>query len=208
MPMSRSASECTGDFPFGIRTQSLRFTRAGNPAPGIVARRKSSIDRSAIDVMINSGGHQITIGGSGPLFGCALSGRRINPANILFWDGSADLFYLRSPEPAPVGANVDPLGLRMGARVFPEAFPTLGPVTAPVVPGVLHVGVLFTDEPTDGATDEPTDGATTDPPPKVCASASVLVRANAVASAIVVSFMVVSFLFRQGTIPASVLSFH
>ena len=74
-------------------------------------------------------------------------------------------FYLRSPEPAPVGANVDPLGLRMGARVFPEAFPTLGPGTAPVVPGVLHVGVLFTDEPTDGATDEPTDGATTDPPP-------------------------------------------
>src|ERR1700704_5070637 len=201
MPMSRSASECTGDFPFGIRTQSLRFTRAGNPAPGIVARRKSSIDRSAIDVMINSGGHQITIGGSGPLFGCALSGRRINPANILFWDGSADLFYLRSPEPAPVGANVDPLGLRMGARVFPEAFPTLGPVTAPVVPGVLHVGVLFTDEPTDGATDEPTDGATTDPPPKVCATASVLVRENAVASAIVVSFMVVSFLFGQGTIP-------
>jgi prepilin-type processing-associated H-X9-DG protein len=158
--------------------------------------------------MINSGGHQITIGGSGPLFGCALSGRRINPANILFWDGSADLFYLRRPEPAPVGANVDPLGLRMGARVFPEGFPTLGPGTAPVVPGVLHVGVLFTDEPTDGATDEPTDGATTDPPPKVCASASVLVRANAVASAIVVSFMVVSFLFRQGTIRASVRSFH
>jgi hypothetical protein len=25
MPTSRSASECTGDFPFGIRTQSLRF---------------------------------------------------------------------------------------------------------------------------------------------------------------------------------------
>ena len=129
-----------------------------------------------------------------------MRGRRINPANILFWDGSADLFYLRSPEPAPVGANVDPLGLRMGARVFPEAFPILGLVTALVVPGVLHVGVLFTDE--------PTDGATADPPPKVCASASVLVRANAVASAIVVSFMVVSFLFRQGTIPASVLSFH
>jgi len=49
----------------------------------------------------------------------------------------------------------------MGARVFPEAFPILGLVTALVVPGVLHVGVLFTDEPTD----EPTDGATTDPPP-------------------------------------------
>ena len=74
-------------------------------------------------------------------------------------------FYLRSPEPAPVGASVDPLGLGMGARVFPETFPTLGAGTAPVVPGVLHVGVLFTDEPTDGATDEPTDGATTDPPP-------------------------------------------
>jgi hypothetical protein len=106
-----------------------------------------------------------------------------------------------------VGANVDPLGLRMGARVFPEGFPTLGPGTAPVVPGVLHVGMLFTDEPTDGATDEPTDGATTDPPPKVCASANVLVRANAVASAIVVSFMAVSFLFRRRTTPSFILSF-
>ena len=36
-----------------------------------------------------------------------------------------------------MGANVDPLGLRMRARVFPEAFPILGLVTALVVPGVL-----------------------------------------------------------------------
>jgi len=82
-----------------------------------------------------------------------------------------------------VGANVDPLGLRMGARVFPEAFPTLGPGTAPVVPGVLHVGVLFTDEPTDGATDDPF------PESPACASANVLGRAKTVASTIVVSFM-------------------
>jgi hypothetical protein len=33
--------------------------------------------------------------------------------------------YLRSPDPGLVGINVDPLGLRMGARVFPEAFPTI-----------------------------------------------------------------------------------
>jgi hypothetical protein len=79
-----------------------------------------------------------------------------------------------------VGANVDPLGEPLGARVFPEAF-LPGPIAAPVV-----------DEPTGGAT----DGATPEPLPEspLCASANVLVRANAVASMIVLSFMVGSFL--------------
>ena len=85
----------------------------------------------------------------------------------------------------------------MGASVFPEAFPTiLGLVIGATGKVVLHVGVLFTYEPTDGETYEPTDGATDDPYPEVpaCASAAVPERANAVANTIVVSFMVVSFL--------------
>jgi hypothetical protein len=70
---------------------------------------------------------------------------------------------------------------------------------------LLHVGTAFV-EPTDGHTYDPTDGATTDPYPAVpacpwvatddpsvvaCAMAAVLKRAKAVASPIVVSFMVV-----------------
>ena len=43
-----------------------------------------------------------------------------------FEDYIRDEFYLRSPEPGPVGVNVDPLGEALGARVFPEGFPTLG----------------------------------------------------------------------------------
>jgi len=34
--------------------------------------------------------------------------------------------YLLKPEPAPTGANVDPLGLGPGARLFPEMFPEAG----------------------------------------------------------------------------------
>jgi hypothetical protein len=64
-------------------------------------------------------------------------------------------------------------------------------------PVFLQVGTTFV-EPTVPPY-EPTDGATTDPYPSVpgiCASANVLVRVNAVASAIVVTFMVVSFVLR------------
>jgi hypothetical protein len=75
-------------------------------------------------------------------------------------------------------------------------------------PVLLHVGTAFV-EPTDGHTYDPTDGATTDPYPAVpacpwvatddpaamaCAMAAVLKRAKALASPIVVSFMVVAFL--------------
>src|SRR5665213_2655318 len=38
-PISRSTSEWSGDLPAGIRTQSLRLTCAGKPAPAIVAKR-------------------------------------------------------------------------------------------------------------------------------------------------------------------------
>ena len=62
-------------------------------------------------------------------------------------------------------------------------------------PVFLHVGTTFVEPTVVGY--EPTDGCTTDPYPSVpgiCASASVLVRLNAVASAIVVAFMIVSFI--------------
>jgi hypothetical protein len=64
-------------------------------------------------------------------------------------------------------------------------------------PVFFQLGATF-DEPTVDWY-EPTEGATTDPYPSVpvvCAIATVLVRANAVASAIVVTFMAVSFAFR------------
>jgi hypothetical protein len=61
-------------------------------------------------------------------------------------------------------------------------------------PVFLHVGTASA-EPTGGHAYDPTEGWTTDPYPSVpvvCANASVLVRANAVASVIVVTFMAVS----------------
>jgi hypothetical protein len=81
------------------------------------------------------------------------------------------------------------------AEEFPDALRTLvrgrddtaGPV-------FLQVGATF-DEPTL-VPYEPTEGATTEPYPSVpvvCASANELVRVSAVASAIVVTFMVISF---------------
>jgi hypothetical protein len=71
------------------------------------------------------------------------------------------------------------------------------PGRAAAGPVFLQVGTTFV-EPTEVGYD-PTEGATTDPypsVPEVCASAIVLVRVSAVASAIVVIFMVVSFTFR------------
>jgi hypothetical protein len=61
----------------------------------------------------------------------------------------------------------------------------------------LHVGTVLV-VPTEGEVNEPTEGAVTvpyPPSPGACARANVLVRVNAVANAIVVSFMSVSFLF-------------
>ena len=62
-------------------------------------------------------------------------------------------------------------------------------------PVFLHVGATFV-EPTEPWYD-PTEGATTDPYPSVpvvCASANVLVSVSAVASAMVVTLMVVTFM--------------
>jgi hypothetical protein len=62
-------------------------------------------------------------------------------------------------------------------------------------PVFLHVGTTF-EEPMEVWYD-PTEGATTDPYPSVpvvCASAKVLVSVNAVASAMVVTLMVVIFM--------------
>ena len=101
-------------------------------------------------------------------------------------------FYLRGLERGAVGAGVDWPGEGMGATVLPKALPAfIGPGGAAAGPVVLHVGVSFTVEPTDGATYEPTDGATVDPYPEgpACASANVLGRAKTVASTIVLSFM-------------------
>ena len=93
--------------------------------------------------------------------------------------------YLRSPAAGVVDV----------AKEFMEDARRLGRAAAG--PVFLQVGTTF-DEPTE-VEYEPTDGATTDPypsVPEVCASAIVLVRASAVTSAIVVIFMVVSFIFR------------
>ncbi len=94
--------------------------------------------------------------------------------------------YLLSPEPAPVGANVDPLGEALGAREFPDGSlalfgpilePAALPVVLPVADGLLVAGELPAAVPT----------------PPLCANANVLESAKVVASAMVVSFMVVSF---------------
>lgn len=84
--------------------------------------------------------------------------------------------------------------------MLPKALPTvLGAGIGAAGPVVLHVGVAFTDDPIGGATYEPTDGATLDPYPDspACANANVLVSVNADASAIVVSFMVLSFVVKD-----------
>lgn len=100
--------------------------------------------------------------------------------------------YRLSPEPGPVGVSVDPLGEAPAPRVLPDGFltlaepvaePDVAPVpTRPVVlaePVVVPVAGLLTPAPTDA-------------PPDVlllCANANVLDSANAVARAMVWSFM-------------------
>jgi hypothetical protein len=108
---------------------------------------------------------------------------------------------LLRPEPGPVGVNVDPLGEPLGASVFPEGFVVaLGPLVRPTVePGGLAIEVPFTDEPAPEVppvAEEPAEVPPAVPPaapPLLWASAKVLESASAPANAIVVSFMVVSF---------------
>jgi hypothetical protein len=88
------------------------------------------------------------------------------------------------------------LGTPIGAKLFPKALPTVGALGRGAAgPVFLHVGTTFVEPTVAGY--EPTEGATTDPYPAVpsaCASANVLVRVKAVASAIVVIFMRCPFL--------------
>jgi hypothetical protein len=101
------------------------------------------------------------------------------------------------PEPGPVGVNVEPLGEEFGPSVLPEGLAVLlGFVTAPPAPE-LPVVVPFVDEPVvvplaaePPAVELPPAEPLEEPP--LCASANVLESAKAVASAIVVSFIVVS----------------
>jgi hypothetical protein len=97
-------------------------------------------------------------------------------------NAGSSFFYLRAPDACSVGA---------GAGIGEKAGLLGGVAAGPVF---LHVGTASV-EPTGGHAYDPTEGCTTDPYPSVpvvCANASVLVRANAVASAIVVTFMAAS----------------
>jgi hypothetical protein len=101
------------------------------------------------------------------------------------------------PEPEPVGASVEPLGEALGPRVFPDGLWVLfGEVTeAPAVPVVLPFDVepvaLPLAAPPPDAELPPAAPPAAAPP--ACPSAKVLESAKAVANAIVLSFMVVSF---------------
>jgi hypothetical protein len=53
--------------------------------------------------------------------------------------------YLLKPEPAPVGANVDPLGLGPGARLFPEMLPEAGLGVVIETSGDETVGIVGID---------------------------------------------------------------
>jgi hypothetical protein len=114
--------------------------------------------------------------------------------------------YLLVPEPGPVGVNVEPLGEEFGPSVLPEGLAVLfGLVTAPPAPE-LPVVVPFLEEPVvvplaaePPAVELPPAEPLEEPP--LCASANVLESAKAVASAIVVSFIVVS-LFSDDRITA------
>jgi hypothetical protein len=97
-------------------------------------------------------------------------------------------FYLRTPDAPIVGAAP---GTPIGAKVLPKALPAAGALGRGAAgPVFRHVGTTVVEPTVAGY--EPTEGATTDPYPAVpsaCASANVLVRVKAVASAIVVTFM-------------------
>jgi hypothetical protein len=110
--------------------------------------------------------------------------------------------YLPRPEPGPLGVRVDPLGEGFGASVFPDGFMVLfglvptEPVE-PTEPAARPVVLPFMDEPTVDPLAAVPPAAELPPaaPPALplCASANVLESANAVASAIVLSFMISSF---------------
>jgi hypothetical protein len=96
-----------------------------------------------------------------------------------------------------VGVNVDPLGEALGPSVLPDGLWVLfGLMTGAVVvdPAVLPVVVPLVDGPVmvPLAADPPAAELPPVEPLPLCASARLLESANAAASAIVVSFIVVS----------------
>jgi hypothetical protein len=106
---------------------------------------------------------------------------------------------LLRPEPGPVGVSVDPLGEEPAPMVLPDGLVVVvepgaverdAPEPVVVLPEV-PMPVPLTDEPVLAPPDA--EPAPAEPPP-LCASANVLVSARAVASAIVETFMVASFL--------------
>ena len=111
------------------------------------------------------------------------------------------LIHLPVPDPGPVGPNVDPLGDALGPSVLPDGlwvlfgFMMTGPLV--VEPAVLPVVVPFIDDPVlvPLAAGLPAVELPPAEPALLCANANVLERANAVASAIVVSFMITSLVF-------------
>jgi hypothetical protein len=114
--------------------------------------------------------------------------------------------YLLTPDPGPVGVNVDPLGEPFGASVFPDGLlgrlgvGLLAPVAMPVVePGGCAVGTPFVTAPVVlPVAAEPLPAPAAELAPPLCASANAGESASAPAIAIVVSFMIVSFVVDHG----------
>ncbi len=100
------------------------------------------------------------------------------------------IIYLPMPEPGPVGANVDPLGEALGPSAFPEGLWVLFGLAGPrVVEPAVPVVVPMLDDP---AVPVPVTELPPAEPVPLCANANVLESANAAASAIVASFMIIS----------------
>ena len=97
------------------------------------------------------------------------------------------------PEPGPVGVSVEPLGEAFGPSVLPEGLAVL--FGYPMVPLVPELPVVPpTEEPVvvPPAAEPPALPPAEPPEDPLCANANVPESAKAVASAIVVSFIVVS----------------
>jgi hypothetical protein len=113
-----------------------------------------------------------------------------NPPSAVYWQGTC---YLLVPEPGPVGVNVEPLGEEFGPSVLPEGLAVLvGLLTVPPAPELPVVVPLMEEPVVVPLAAEPPAVELPPAEPPLCASANVLERAKAVASAIVVSFIVVS----------------
>jgi hypothetical protein len=115
--------------------------------------------------------------------------------------------YLLTPEPGPVGVNVEPLGEVPGPIVLPEGFILLlGPLAEPgVVPEVLPLPLMVLPLPLPvvplevlaPAVPPPPAAPPPPPPPAPCASANAGASAIPVASITVVSFIIISSLVER-----------